>query len=123
MKKKYLLLGIIFLIISLLLVWFYRPFVYKNNINDFGLADALGSLFAVIVSCFIIWGTSKKTYSNSEKNKLIILATFTYSVFYELLGVFHIWGTADIKDSIASVISGVITFYAKNTIERKITFK
>ena len=81
-KNIYLLIGIILLILSLSLSFFYRPFIYNNNINDYGFADTIGSLFSVIVFCTIVWGL--KEYSNKEKNKQIVLATITYAFLWEL---------------------------------------
>ncbi len=54
-RKIYKKWGIILLITALLLSWFYRPFIYQNNINDFGFADVIGSLFSVITACFVFW--------------------------------------------------------------------
>ena len=96
---------------------FYRPFIYNNNINDYGFADTIGSLFSVIVFCTIVWGL--KEYSNKEKNKQIVLATITYAFLWELMGYFHIYGTFDKKDIIAGILSGIITFFVKIIMERK----
>lgn len=61
----------------------YRPYIYENEINDFGLADTIGSLVSVIGFCFFIWGL--KDYSNIEKNKQIILVTIIYAFVWEFL--------------------------------------
>jgi len=114
-KKIYLSIGIIFSALGLILSVYYRPYIYNNNINDFGLADTIGSLVSVIAFCTIIWGL--KDYSDKEKNIQIILATFIYAVFWEFFGYLNIYGTFDKKDIIAGLISGIITFLIKTIIE------
>ncbi len=116
-RKIYQKWGIILLITALLLSWLYRPFIYQNNINDFGFADVIGNLFSVITACFFFWGFTEKPLTNKNKNTTIILGVFIYGFLWEFLGVIHVWGTADIKDIIAAIISGVITILIKNRIE------
>lgn len=97
----------------------YRPYIYSNDINDFGFADTIGSLIAVIGFCFFVWGF--KEYSDKEKNKHIIIATLVYSFGWELLGFLEIHGTFDKKDIVAALFSGLITFIIKEIVERKKT--
>ena len=108
-------LGIVFM--GLILSVSYRPYIYANNINDFRFADTLGSLIAVIGFCFFIWGF--KEFSNSIKNKQIILATLVYTIIWEPLGLIGIHGTFDWYDMIAAACSGILTFGIKELIERK----
>ena len=117
--KKYLVIAICILIIGLILSITYRPYIYRNDINDFKFADTLGSLISVICFCFIVWGF--KDFSSSEKNKHIILATIGYSIIYEPLGLLGIHGTFDWFDMIAAILSGIIAFIIKEIIERKYT--
>ncbi len=114
-KDKYLLFGIISFFIAIILSSFYRPFVYSNNINDFGFADVIGSFFSVFTFCFVIWGI--KDYTKREKNIHILLVTLTYSILWEFFGYIGIYGTFDIKDVFAGIISGVIAYFFKNIIE------
>ncbi|UMB54316.1 hypothetical protein MKD41_02275 [Lutibacter sp. A64] len=116
-EKLYLILSVLIISIGFILTMFYRPYVYKNKINDFGLADTIGSLVSVIGFCFFIW--SYKAYSNKEKNRQIILATIIYAFVWEFLGYLNIYGTFDIKDVIAAIISGLLTFFLKEFIDRK----
>lgn len=116
-NRKYLILSIIIVFSGLLLSIIYRPYIYANNINDFGIADTIGSFVAVLGFCFFVWGI--KEYSNKEKNKQIIIATFIYSFGWELFGYLGIYGTYDKKDIIAALISGLITFLIKEIIDRK----
>ena len=116
-QKVYLRIGIITISISLLLSFLYRPYIYKHEINDFGFADIIGSLFSVIAFCCIVW--SLKNYTNKEKNQHIIIATIIYALLWELFGVFKVYGVFDWKDIVAGLISGSITLLIKNIIERK----
>ncbi len=116
-EKLYLILSVLIISIGFILTMFYRPYVYKNKINDFGLADTIGSLVSVIGFCFFIW--SFKAYSNKEKNRQIILVTIIYAFVWEFLGYLNIYGTFDIKDVIAAIISGLLTFFLKEFIDCK----
>jgi hypothetical protein len=107
------------LIIGVLLTLIYRPIIYHNKINDFGFSDTIGSLISVFSFCFIIW--SIKGYSNKEKNWHIITTTFIYAFLWEFLGFFNFWGTFDIKDIIAGILSGILTFVIKYHIEKSFT--
>lgn len=115
-QKTYLTLSISIVIIALLLTYFYRPFIYNNNINDFGFADTIGSLASVLGACFFLWGV--KIYSKREMNKQILMATFVYTILWESLGFIGIHGTFDWKDIVAGLISGGLTYVLKEVIEK-----
>ncbi|PID92906.1 MAG: hypothetical protein CSA94_02655 [Bacteroidetes bacterium] len=115
--KTYLILSVSVVLLGLLLSWFYRPYIYSNNLNDFGLADTIGSLVSVIGFCCFVWGF--KSYSNREKNKQIILATLVYSFGWEFAGLLGIYGTFDPKDIVAALLSGLLTFVIKEIVDRK----
>lgn len=116
-NKSYLISAIVIVFSGLLLSVLYRPYIYSNNINDFGFADTIGSLIAVIAFCFFVWGF--KEYSNKEKNKQIVIATLVYSFGWEFLSLLGIHGTFDKKDIVAALISGLITFLIKEIADRK----
>jgi len=120
-KRIYLSISITVIVIGLILTKFYRPFINNSNINDFGFADTIGSLVSVVGFCFFIWST--KDYSNSEKNKHLILATILYSLVWEFFGYLKIYGTFDYKDIIAGLISGILTFMIKELIEKRLKRK
>ena len=44
---KFVISGILIACIGLLLSYTYRPYVYENHINDFHLADVIGSIVCV----------------------------------------------------------------------------
>lgn len=117
MKKKYLIIGIFSIIIALILTTFYRPFIYNNKINDGGFADVIGSLFSVFTFCTLVW--SLKDYSDREKNIHILLAIIIYGPVWEFFGYFKIYGTFDIKDVFAAIISGVIAYLLKLLLKNR----
>ena len=96
---------------GVLLTRFYRPYAYANQINDFGFADTIGSLVAVISFCFFVWGF--KSYTDAQKNTHIIMMTITYGVVWEFLGLVGLHGTFDWKDIVAVTISGMLTYLIK----------
>ena len=84
MRMKFIISGILIAVIGLVLSHTYRPYVYENHINDFHLADVIGSV--VCVGAAIVY------------------------IAYEFLGLFHIHGTFDVYDIIAIIISSLV-FY------------
>jgi len=120
-RNKYLSISVSIIISGFLLTIFYRPIINERNINDFGFADTIGSLVSVIGFCFFIWGF--KDYSNIEKNKQILIVILIYAFIWEIFGLLKIYGTFDIKDMIAGVISGIMTYFIKELIENKSVLK
>ncbi len=114
-NKTYLIVSTSVVLSGMILSWTYRPYIYANNINDFGFADTIGSLVSVIGFCCFVWAF--KEYSNKEKNIHIILATIAYSFVWESLGLLGIHGTFDKKDIVAAFLSGLITFVVKNIVD------
>ena len=116
-NKTYLRIAVGIVITGIILSLTYRPYVYANDLNDFRVADTLGSLIAVIGFCFFVWGF--KEFSNTMKNKQIVFATLIYSIIWEPLGLLGIHGTFDWYDMIAAGISGILAFAGKEIIETK----
>ena len=100
-----------------LLSSFYRPYIYANQINDFGFADTIGSLVAVPAFCFFLW--SLKSYNSKTKSLHILGASLIYSFVWESMGLTGLHGTFDWKDIIAALISGALTFAIKELVERR----
>jgi len=114
-RKIYLRISIAVIAIGIILSSFYRPYIYRNNISDFGFADTIGSLMSVIGFCTFVW--SRKEYSNRIRNIHITLATFIYGIFWEFLGYINLYGTFDKKDIAAAAISGIFTYFINIYIE------
>ncbi len=120
-NKTYLSIAVGVVVAGMILSVTYRPYIYRNNINDFRFADTLGSLIAVIGFCFFVWGF--KDFSNSMKNKQIVCATLVYTIIWEPLGLVGLHGTFDWYDIIAATFSGILTYGIKELIERKYQIK
>ena len=92
LKLKFIISGILIAAIGLVLSHTYRPYVYENHINDFHLADVIGSVVCVPAAVLCAYGIDNRY------------------IAYEFLGLFHIHGTFDIYDIIAIIISSLV-FY------------
>jgi len=103
MRKGFIYLGIIIGVIGLLLSIFYRPFVYKNNINDFHFADTLGSLFCVPSTVFFTYGLNNKM----KFTKLLFLNVLVWIV-YEIPSSLE-YGI-DTYDYVAIFIGAILTY-------------
>ena len=53
---KFVISGILIACIGLLLSYTYRPYVYENHINDFHLADVIGSIVCVPAAVLCAYG-------------------------------------------------------------------
>lgn len=118
MKTKAFILLILFLAFTVYLNNYYRPYVYKNKIEDYGLADVGYNLIAVINISLIAWlGEFKIT-----RNKIIdiLIITVGYLV-HEFLSYFFpfLLGVFDLKDCVALFISGLISLVILFILNRK----
>ena len=83
----------------------YRPFIYNNNINDFGIADSIGNLGGIIAQVFLGF-----LIFNPPKNKgfrLILFYIIGY-IMYEIIQPILPRGVFDWKDIYGTIIGGVI---------------
>lgn len=104
-KMKFILSGILIAAIGLVLSHTYRPYVYEKHINDFHLADVIGSIVCVPAAVLCAYGIDNR-YTIKQYT---IWAVIVYIV-YEFLRLFHIHGTFDVCDIIAIIISSFV-FY------------
>lgn len=88
--------------------YIYRPFIYVNNINDFGIADSMGNLGGIIVQIFF-----GLTIINSTKEKGLRLIYFFIIGFilYEVAQPFLPKGVFDWKDIYGTIIGGLIGLF------------
>ena len=87
--------------------YIYRPFIYANEINDYGIADSIGNSGGIIVQIFFMLAIL-----NSPRKKVfraIGFVTVGY-VIYEILQPYLPKGVFDWKDIYGTVIGGVIAF-------------
>lgn len=92
----------------------YRPYIYKNNINDFHIADTLGNTFGTLPTIFFLIAILSN--DTTKGNYLIKLGTFSVVVFelvHPLLGK-----PIDIWDIIATILAGFVSYLIYNGIFR-----
>lgn len=83
----------------------YRPFIYDHNINDFGLADAMGNLGGVIVQIYLGLAILNPPF----KKALRVIALFVIGyILYEFAQTFLPKGVFDWKDVYGTLIGGFI---------------
>jgi hypothetical protein len=98
----------------------YRPYIYANNINDYGIADSIGNLGGIIVQIFFMLAIL-----NSPKNKALRVIVFIVIgyVIYEILQPFLPRGVFDYKDIYGTLIGGVIALFVLLIIQKLIKNK
>ncbi len=83
----------------------YRPYIYENGINDFGIADSMGNLGGIVVQVFF-----SLAILNSQKGKAfnvigILVAGY---ILYEIIQPYLPRGVFDWKDIYGTIIGGLI---------------
>ena len=112
MKKKYLILFIITLVIFTLFRIPYRNYIYKNHIFDFHIADTAPNFFAVFLFVFL-----KKSGKESHNNLLLIFCSFLVMVLYEYFIQKYMGLTIDPLDIIASFFGCLLVFFICKKID------
>ena len=82
----------------------YRPYIYGNGINDFGIADSIGNSGGIIVQIF--FGLLIFNSPRAEGLRLIVFLTLGY-ILYEFVQPYLPRGVFDWKDVYATLIGGV----------------
>ena len=102
----------------------YRPYIYNNGINDFGIADSIGNLGGIVVQIFFMLAIL-----NSPRKKVfnvIGFVTIGY-IIYEILQPYLPKGVFDWKDIYGTFIGGVISlfiwFIVNKLFENKVIYK
>jgi glycosyltransferase involved in cell wall biosynthesis len=94
----------------------YRPYIYSNDINDFGLADTVGNFFGTITQIYFSLTILNPDYKNGKW--IFPFITVGYIV-YELAQYFLPGtNTCDPKDIIATIISGILSYLIYVMIEK-----
>ena len=83
----------------------YRPFVYENHINDFGIADSIGNSGGIIVQIF--FGLAIINSNFKQGFSVIAVATGGY-ILYEFAQPYLPKGTFDWLDVYGTLIGGLI---------------
>lgn len=90
----------------------YRPYIYANHINDFHIADTLGNTFGTMPTIFFLIAILSNDITKG--NYLIKLGTFSVVIF-ELAHPF-LGKPIDVWDIIATLLTGVFSFFLYNSI-------
>jgi len=85
--------------------YIYRPFIYENNINDYGLADSIGNWGGILVQIF--FGLTIINPSFKLGLRIIEIIVIGY-IIYEILQPYLPKGTFDWLDIYGSLIGGFI---------------
>ena len=82
----------------------YRPYIYENAINDFGIADSIGNLGGIVVQVFFTLAIL-----NSQKSKAFNVIGFLVVgyILYEIAQTFLPRGVFDWKDIYGTVIGAL----------------
>ena len=83
----------------------YRPFIYENDINDFGLADSVGNSGGIIVQIF--FGLAILNSSYKKGFRLIGLFVIGY-ILYEVVQPYLPRGVFDLKDVYGTLLGGFV---------------
>ena len=84
----------------------YRPYIYRNGINDFGFADVVGNLLGTVGIIFFDLGIIHAT----QRQGIRIVAFVTFGVaVYELLQAVLPKGVLDWKDVISTFVAGLFS--------------
>lgn len=84
----------------------YRPYIYRNEINDYGLADSIGNLGGIIVQIFF---SLAMLNSPKKKGYLVIGLIVIGYILYEIIQPYLPRGVFDWKDIYGSIIGGAIS--------------
>ena len=82
----------------------YRPYIYRNGIDDLGLADVVGNLIGTSVSIFFNLAFCHAT--RAQGLRIIAFTTLGITI-YELLQPILPRGVLDWKDVISTPIAGL----------------
>jgi len=110
----FILIGVVFLVLTHIGDTYYRPWVYSNQIADLGLANFLPSITGTITAIFLLIGLSKESFTKAPLSAFwVAIGCVIYEVVQPVLGT----GVFDWQDLIAVVITGFIVVYAlKNMV-------
>jgi len=102
----YVLIAVSFFFITEIGRKLYRPYIYSNDIDDFGLADSIGNLGGIIVQIFLTLAVL-----NSPKRKALRVIGFISIgyVIYEVLQPYLPRGVFDWKDIYGTAAGGIIS--------------
>jgi hypothetical protein len=84
---------------------FYRPYIYRMHIDDFGIADTMGNSLGTVTQIFLYLGLFDATQAQSYR--IIAFVTLGY-IGYEIVQPILPRGTFDWKDVFAALVVTVV---------------
>jgi hypothetical protein len=100
-------IGFLLVAIGILLNYTYRQYIYTYNINDFHIADTIGSWLCVPAGTMLFFAFDWKNSSLYKIFIQVIVANFVY----ELLSIFEWHGVFDPFDIVAIFVGTILTFF------------
>jgi len=79
----------------------YRPYIYRNNINDFHIADTIGNTLGTVAAIFVSIGFIGQGTTHLFLMRTIIVSVVLYETAQPLLGK-----PIDPWDIVATVMTG-----------------
>jgi len=101
----------LFFVVTEFMRTIYRPWVYAEGVNDYGLADSIGSFGGAFV---IVFGLTAVLSGTPEKARGNAVALAASCVAYEVLQPHLGTGIFDWLDLIAAAIGGSIAALSVN---------
>ncbi|HEX6893221.1 MAG TPA: hypothetical protein VF141_21070 [Chryseolinea sp.] len=93
----------------------YRPYIYKNNINDFHLADTIGNTLGVMAAIFVLIGF----IGQGRTQHLFLIKTITIAMVVYEIGQPLLGKSIDSWDIVATIITGGICLVLYNSVHPK----
>ena len=109
-------IGVIFIIIGFIGKFYYRDYIYSNNINDYGIAGFLPSYVDVVGLSLML--LISELYKKERFPQLYFLFVTIGSILYEL-NQYRLSGVLDVGDIIASISGGITAFLIFWLVNRK----
>lgn len=93
----------------------YRPYIYKNNINDLHLADTIGNSLGTLAAVFVSMGfIGQGRTQHLSLIKIISISMVVYEIAQPLLGK-----PIDPWDIFATILTGALCFALYKLIHPK----
>ena len=122
-RVVYLVIAVLFFFLTEIGRNIYRPYIYTNNIDDYGIADSIGNSGGIIVQIFFMLAIL-----NSPRKKVLRVIGFIVIgyIVYEILQPYLPRGVFDWKDIYGTIIGGVLSlfilFFIKKIVKNKVIY-
>lgn len=92
----------------------YRPWAWRNQVSDFGVADSFTNFTAVIgLSAIMVLSERRRLWADPWLAWLVVFSPVVAMVAYEFLQPLLSWGTFAISDLVATLLGGVVVVLIK----------